>query len=147
VFRSSTRLDPTNPANPAHRGDTLIYPGNTGNSQTLGVTHLLPGAYDLEFLMWELGGGSAAEVIAARGAKTAVDGTFRLLSPGLFLPAPSLTIVNLSPTEARLTWGIGAIGCPQSAPTFVGPWSDIPGATNGMSLPTTGSMKFFRLAE
>ncbi len=44
VFTSSTRLSANNPANPAHRGDTLRYPGNTANSQTLGVLHLEPGS-------------------------------------------------------------------------------------------------------
>jgi hypothetical protein len=147
VFSSSTRLDPGNPANPAHRGDTLSYPGNSADSQTLGVTHLLPGTYSVEFLTWEVFGGSFAEVIAAHGAKTAVDSTFHLLSPGLFLPSSTLAITHPSPSQVVLTWSAGAVGCPQSAASILGPWTAIPNATNGMTMTPTGATKFFRLAE
>lgn len=78
-FISSTRLNPNNPANPAHNGNMLSYPEGTGNSDTLGVCHLVPGTYQLEFLTWEGAGGANCEVFAARGAKTALDGSFRLI--------------------------------------------------------------------
>lgn len=73
VFSSSTRIDTANPANPAHRGDTLIHPGATANSTTLGVTHLKPGDYPVEFLYYEIGGGAHVEVFAARGARTSLS--------------------------------------------------------------------------
>ncbi len=79
VFTSSTRLNPENPANPAHTGNKLSYTAGTSHSDTLGVCHLAPGSYTLDFLCWEGGGGAYAEVFAARGAKTAMDSTFRLV--------------------------------------------------------------------
>jgi len=94
VFSSSTAIGGGNFANPAHRGDILSYPGNTGNSLTLGVAHLQPGSYDVEFLMWEVGGGAYGEVFAARGAKTALDGSFQLLSPTLFAARPTLARIR-----------------------------------------------------
>ena len=79
IFQSSTRLNSANPANPAHHGDTLAFPDNTADSATLGVAHLLPGTYEVEFLSWEVGGGAFCEVIWARGARTEFDSSFRLL--------------------------------------------------------------------
>lgn len=79
TFTSSTRLNATNPADPAHNGSVLSFPGLTGNSDTLGVCHLTPGTYGLEFVTWERGGGAFAEVFMAKGAKTAVDASFRLV--------------------------------------------------------------------
>jgi hypothetical protein len=78
-FISSTRLNPANPADPAHSGDSLYYVAGTTDSNTLGVVHLQPGNYNLELVWWEGSGGSSVEVYAARGAKTAVDATFQLV--------------------------------------------------------------------
>ena len=78
-FSSSTRLNTANPANPAHSLNTLSFDGGTGNSDTLGVVHLLPGTYGVEFLTWDGGFGAYAEVFAASGARTAVDQNFRLI--------------------------------------------------------------------
>lgn len=85
-FSSSTRLNTGNPANPAHSGNTLSFPAITGNSDTLGVVALGAGVYGVEFFYWERNGGANAEVFAAAGAKTAVDGDFRLLGDGLSGP-------------------------------------------------------------
>ena len=78
-FISSTRLSPTDIAEPAHHGDGLYHPNSGGDTHTLGVVHLVPGDYPLEFTYWEGTGGASAEVFAARGAKTSFDATFRLV--------------------------------------------------------------------
>ena len=101
VFRSSTDLNGDNPANPPHRGDTLAFPGNTGNSQTLGVTRLTPGAYEIEFLTWEVGGGAFCEVFFARGAKTAFDSSFQLLG----YAGPSTLTATVTPFVQFITNG------------------------------------------
>lgn len=148
VFGSSTALAPNNPANPAHRGDTLSYPANTGDSITLGVAHLLPGSYEVEFIMWELGGGAFAEVLAARGAKTALDADFRLLSPGLFAAPVSLTLTRPSPTQIAISWPATTTCLRlQSALDITGPWTDVPGFVNGGTLIIGPGAQFFRAAE
>ena len=78
-FLSSTRIATGNAINPAHHGDGIYFIQGTGDSATIGVVHLTPGDYNLEFTWWEGGGGSSAEVFAARGAKVAVDGSFALV--------------------------------------------------------------------
>jgi hypothetical protein len=148
VFSSSTRLDPGNPANPAHRGDTS-YPGNSGDSRTLGVTHLTPGSYDVEFITWEVGGGSFAEVIAAHGAKTVVDSSFALLSPLLFTDTrPNISIARVpASANVRLNWSASPCYRLQSATNVLGPWNDVINGTNGITvLPGLGAL-FYRLAE
>lgn len=72
-FKSSVSLSDINVAVPAHRGDTLSFPANSGDSLTLGVTHLQPGRYNVEFITWELGGGAFAEVFATRGARNEMN--------------------------------------------------------------------------
>jgi hypothetical protein len=79
AFIASTRLNPDNPSNPAHSGNTLSFSNVTSNSDTLGVCQLAQGVYEIEFLTWERSGAAYAEVFAARGAKTAVDESFRLV--------------------------------------------------------------------
>lgn len=79
-FISSTRLNTANPADPAHAGDSLYYPAGVGGSNTIGVVHLKPGDYNVEFTFWEGTGGSSIEVFAARGARVSVDTTnFKLI--------------------------------------------------------------------
>lgn len=78
-FISSTAVAPGNPNNPPHSGDTLSFAANTGNSTTLGVAHLRPGIYTLEFMSWEVNGGAFAEVFSARGARTSLTDDFRLV--------------------------------------------------------------------
>lgn len=148
VFKSSSFVGDANypnPAIPAHRGDLLNYPRPSSASGTLGVTHLIPGTYEVEFLTWEVGGGSFAEVFAARGAKTAVDSSFRLLSPGLFAPAPTLVIQGVSPTQVRPTWS-PATGVLLSAPDQSGPWTET-GTTNGQVIPVSPGRRFLRVAQ
>ena len=131
-----------------HRGDTLSYPDNTGDSSTLGVAHLTPGSYEVEFLMWEVGGGAAAEVIAARGVKTSVDSSFALLSPLLFTTRPPVTISRVpASANVRLNWSAPACYRLQSAANILGPWSDVVNGTNGVVVTTGAGAQFFRLAE
>lgn len=146
-FSSSTSLTAGNPAVPAHRGDTLAFPGNTPNSLTLGVVRLHPGLYDVEFITWELGGGAFCEVFAARGAKTALDMTFAQLSPTLFAPRPTLEVERLG-AEVRVSWSPGH-PCDrlQSAPTASGPWTDVPGGVSGQLFPLGGAQEYFRVAH
>jgi hypothetical protein len=148
VFTSSTRLDNGNVANPAHRGDTLTYPNPTGNSATLGVAHLKPGSYGLEFIMYEVTGAAFAEVFAARGAKTSLDSSFQLISPSLFAPHPTLSLTRVSATTVKVAWS-PSIDCDrlQSASNLTGPWSDISGATNGQVLNIVGDAQYFRVAH
>ncbi len=83
-------------------GDTLEFPGPTGASNTLGVTHLLPGDYRLEFVFFERAGGAFAELYAAPGVFTAFDAAqFDLIGDtangGLQLvPEPSTGLLALS---------------------------------------------------
>jgi len=51
---------------------------------------LAPGDYNLEYLMWERGGGASAELFVGAGVKTAFDPTFQLLGTLAF--APDVTI-------------------------------------------------------
>jgi hypothetical protein len=149
VFKSSSFVGDTsypNPAIPAHRGDLLNNPRPTAASGTLGVTHLRPGSYEVEFLTWENLGGSFAEVFAASGAKTTVDGSFHLLSPGLFQPPATLTLTHSSPTAVGVTW-TPATGCLEAAPEVTGPWSLVTDATNGQTIVTTPARQFFRVAQ
>jgi len=146
-FTSSTALAGGNPAVPAHRGDTLSFPAHSANSLTLGVIHLRPGNYDVEFISWELGGGGFAEVFAARGAQTALDGTFALLGPTLFATHPRLS-VELVGAQVRLSWTAGtACDRLEAAPSVTGPWTDVPGAVNGQLLPANSARQFFRVAQ
>lgn len=92
-FTSSTALNPTHPT-PVHQGNVLAHDGQTPFSDTLGVVHLLPGTYQLEFDYVQNSGASHAEVFAARGAKTAIDSSFRLIGEreaALRLDPPRLT--------------------------------------------------------
>ena len=79
ISSSSANNSATNPVAPAHNGDGIYWENNTLNSGTLGVVHLVPGDYNLEFVYWENTGTSACDVFAARGAKTVIDSTFQLV--------------------------------------------------------------------
>lgn len=149
IFTNSISLFGGNPAVPAHRGDVLAFPDNTGDSLTLGVTHLKPGNYEVEFISWELGGGAVAEVFAARGAKTGLDSTFELLSPLLFTaarPSVSVSRVPLSP-NVQLSWSDDACYRLQSASNIMGPWTYVPNGTNGVVVTPSAAATFYRLSE
>lgn len=102
-FTSSTALNPTHPT-PVHDGNVLTHDGQTPFSDTLGVVHLLPGTYQLEFDYVQNAGASHAEVFAARGAKTALDASFRLIGERedpLRLDPPRLTPAGWDLTVLR----------------------------------------------
>jgi hypothetical protein len=102
----------------------------------------------VEFLMWEVAGGSYAEVFAARGAKTSFDSSFLLLSPRSLLPRPTMTIRRTSPSQVQITWTpTGSCDRLQSASNIVGPWADIPGAVSGQFITLAPGMRFFRIVE
>ncbi len=134
-----------NTAIPAHLGDSIQYTTGTGNSGTMGVVHLTPGDYNLEFLYWEGSGGSYAEVFAATGAKTSFDSTFQLIGN---TAAGGLEIVRDPDTYPRIpaftVAGGGSIfvhnGLPANA-TFA--WQtnadSLPGTTVSIS-PTIGTV-------
>jgi hypothetical protein len=122
-FSSSTRINSSNPADPAHIGDTLYFPGSTGDSNTLGVVNLPAGEVDLEYTYWEGGGGCALEVFAAAGSKTSFDSTFQLIgnvaAGGLELIRDSDTVPSFtvnggsslfkhsgSPSTMTLAWAV-----------------------------------------
>ena len=79
TFTSGTAIGANNQAVPVGQGDAIYYTTDTTDSATLGVTHLTPGDYNIEFTYWEHNGTAATEVFAARGAKTAVDASFQLV--------------------------------------------------------------------
>jgi hypothetical protein len=126
-FTSSTRLNAANPANPAHSGDTLSFPGLTDNSATLGVCHLTPGVYPVEFLTWEKHGIAYYEIFAARGVHTSVDAAFRLA--GDVSPGGSYTTGSLTPQPLPPVWtqefedGTGGFTVTNVNAPFDGPWS------------------------
>jgi hypothetical protein len=126
-FTSSTRLNASNPANPAHSGDTLSFPGLTDNSATLGVCHLVPGVYPVEFLTWEQHGIAYYEVFAARGVHTSVDAAFRLagdVTAGGPYTAGSLTVQQLPPVWTQeFEDGNGGFTVINVNSPFDGPWS------------------------
>ncbi len=115
-FVSSTVLNGALRAATAHQGDSLVV--NNGPSSALGVVHLSPGIYPIEYLSFENTGGAYAEVFAAPGARNALDGNFRLVGDtaggGLPLVAqPALVrtfssdvdaIVAGNPSQLTLSW-------------------------------------------
>jgi hypothetical protein len=60
-------------------GDIMEHAAPRGPADSLGVIHLERGAYSIELVSYERGGGAMVELYAAAGAKTAFDSTFRLV--------------------------------------------------------------------
>ena len=89
AFTSSTELGGLNPARPAHRGDTLSFPGNTTLSDTLGVTHLKPGNYEVEFIQWEATGAPSA-YFSPRAVLELPSAATSSFTPTQFAPVPGL---------------------------------------------------------
>ena len=123
ISSSSVNGAGTNPVAPGYSGDAIYWANATTNSGTVGVVHLVPGDYPLEFTYWEGTGGSSVEVFAARGAKTAIDSTFQLvgntaagglplvndpdLVPALTANGGSALFVNGgSPANFTLAWSV-----------------------------------------
>ncbi|MEO7319015.1 MAG: LamG-like jellyroll fold domain-containing protein, partial [Chthoniobacteraceae bacterium] len=79
TFTGGTAIGPGNLANPVAQGDAIYFTSATTDSASLGVTHLTPGDYNIEFTYWEQTGTASCEVFAARGAKTLVDASFQLI--------------------------------------------------------------------
>ena len=79
TFSSGTAIGAGNQASPVAQGDAIYYTTDTTDSGTLGVTHLTPGDYNIEFVYWEHITTASCEVFAARGAKTSVDASFQLV--------------------------------------------------------------------
>jgi hypothetical protein len=63
-----TILNPGAPRAVTNNGQTMEFNANTGNSDTYGTTHLMPGEYELTFLTWERAGGAWAEVYTGVGS-------------------------------------------------------------------------------
>ncbi len=82
-------------------GDTLQFDSPTGDSNTLGVTHLTPGDYPLEFTFFERGGGAFVELYAGQGVITdrSSSSLFLIGSPGglQLVPEPgSMALLGLT---------------------------------------------------
>jgi hypothetical protein len=77
---------------------------------------------------------------------TLVNSASRTLSFAPLAAPGSLTLIPISGTQARLTW-VPNSGCLQSAPDVTGPWTAVPGATNGQVIVTTPANQFFRTAQ
>ncbi len=126
-FISSTRLNASNPANPAHSGNELSFPGLTDNSATLGVCHLTPGVYALEFVTWEQFGSAYYEVFAARGVHTSLNAAFRLA--GEIAAGGSYSTGALTPQALPPVWirefedGPGDFSVTNVNAPFDGPWT------------------------
>jgi len=153
VFHSSTRVNGSNIANPAHRGDSLCFPNVTGAGETLGVARLLPGIYEVEFLSYERGGGAWTEVFAARGAKTSVDASFRPLTERILdeVARPDRW-VRLTDTEFIVSWYDKPGWLLETSTSYEeGDWTDVPftpaalGGLVEVSFPINTSRRFVRL--
>ena len=153
VFHSSTRVNGSNIANPAHRGDSLCYPNVTGAGETLGVARLLPGIYEVEFLCYERGGGAWTEVFAARGVKTSVDASFRPLTERILdREARPDRWVRLTDTEFIVSWYDKPGWLLETSTSYEeGDWTDIPftpaalGGLVEVNFPINTSRRFVRL--
>jgi hypothetical protein len=87
-------------------GQTMEYNVNTGNSDTFGTTHLMPGEYELSFLTWERGGGAWAEVYAGVG-----NDLQSFLATARLLGSPEEVFDILIPVGLQLA-GEGGAGIP-----------------------------------
>jgi hypothetical protein len=95
-FTSFTSLNPNSPATLSEDKNTLRVDGPTANSDALGVCFLQRGTYGLEFLYYAGGGEAYCEVFAARGIKTNIDTSFRLVGH-----APSTVANNRSGLDSN----------------------------------------------
>jgi hypothetical protein len=101
------------------------------------------------WVYWKFDEGSGTTVFDHSGNgrdATLVNGASR--SPSFApLSAPgTLTILRDSLTQVRLLWSPNS-GCLQSAPDLTGPWTEIPGATNGEVIGITAARQFFRITQ
>jgi hypothetical protein len=89
-------------------GDTLQFDAPTGDSNTLGVTHLAAGDYDLEYEFFERDGGAFTELYAAPGVHTdRTDGSFRLIGD---TANGGLALVAVPEPSCIALLGIGVAG-------------------------------------
>jgi hypothetical protein len=83
-------------------GETILFDGGTGNSRTIGKVSLAVGQYPFEFLTWDGGGGSYAELFGG-----GQQGQYELLSVGgariIDVPA-AVASLNLVPEPS--TWAM-----------------------------------------
>lgn len=88
--------------NGAAAGDTLQFDAPTGDSNTLGVTHLTPGDYPVEFTFFERAGGAFVELYAGQGVITdrASASLFLIGSPGGLQLVPEPGTVSLAGISA-----------------------------------------------
>ena len=77
---------------------------------------------------------------------TLVNGASRTLSFAPLSAPGTLSLVPISSTQASLIWAPNS-GCLLSAPDVTGPWTAVPGATNGQVIVTTPARQFFRTAQ
>ena len=82
---------------------------------------------------------------------TAPEDGFRLLTSSTFLrPALAIRQIINSPSDrfVQLNWSpVSACYRLQAAPAVTGPWTDVPGATSGLTLRPTPARQFFRLVQ
>jgi hypothetical protein len=96
--------------------DTLAFPGTTGDSNTRGVVNLAAGAYEVEFIWYERGGGDHGEVYSAEGEFLSDDetdtwaligdaenGGLALGKPGNLTPFQIIS-VTLAAGSTDVTW-------------------------------------------
>jgi len=111
-------------------------------------TSLCPPQPDL-WVYWKFDEASGTTVFDHSGNErhaTLMNGASRSVSFAPVLGPGTLRLSHISPTHVRLTWSPN-VGCLQSAPEVTGPWSDIPGATNGQVIVTSPARQFFRVAQ
>jgi hypothetical protein len=79
VIRGKSFSNPAGQAGTSTAGGYLTFNDGRGAQDSLGQVTLEEGDYDIQLQYWEGGGGAAVELFAAKGAKTAFDGDFRLV--------------------------------------------------------------------
>jgi hypothetical protein len=89
------QIDPLDPS-------TMYFYAGTGDANTRGVINLAAGAYDIEFVNWEGGGGAYYEVTTARGAITSPGGAqFLAMGDASSVPAVPNVLRMTAPATVR----------------------------------------------